>query len=141
MSTTKLIGWGLVVVLAIGGIKLALGTLGFIGGAATNAAEVAKKEFYPEAALRKYEWFKDAYHSIKSRDASIAVFEDNINNMCQGEMLKQNFVQCGQWKSEVAGTKAGLNALIAEYTAASDKFNWSMFNAETDRPPVDIRRR
>lgn len=114
--------------------------MNFAGGAITNAQEVAKKEFYPEAALRKYEWFKDAYHQMKAQKASIEVKEQSLKTMCKGEALQQNFVQCGQWQTEVSGMKAGLNSLVSEYNSASDKFNWGLFNAESDLPPTTLQR-
>lgn len=136
------IGCGvLCLVLLLGFVSVALNVFGFFTGAANNAVGVARKEFYPDALLKKYEWFKDAAASLDQKRASIAVYEKRfaaLNEQYKGlprrEWARDDREQSSLWQSEVAGIKASYNELAAEYNAQMSKFNYRFTNVG-DMPP------
>lgn len=132
----KFIGWFLV-------ISVVLSVIGFTLGIFGEAATVAKEEFGPRAALKKYEWFKDASAQLEAKKRDISVYTTNINNMktdYEGIRRKDwdrvDKEQFNQWNLEIAGLKASFNGLAADYNAASQKFNWNLFEGE----PVQLQR-
>lgn len=107
--------------------------IGLIGGTATNAAQVVQKEFYPDALLRKYEWFKDAAASLDKKQADMGVYDARLKT--QREMFGQPKQwprdvreQASIWMSEAAGIRASYNQLASEYNAEMAKFNWRFTN-------------
>lgn len=129
---------GFIIVLGI-----VLSIIGAVLGWFGEAAQVAKEEFGPRAALEKYEWFKDASAQLVAKKQDISVYEKNL------EMMREDYEgtkrkdwdrtdkeQFNQWMLEVAGMKASFNDLAAEYNAASSKFNWKLFEGE----PVQLER-
>lgn len=114
---------------------------GFIGGWFGNAEQVAKKEFYPDALLKKYEWFKDASAQLDSKVATIKILEKRIETIEEtyGETPRQSWArsdreQYNVWLNENAGVKASYNTLAAEYNSQMVKFNWRFTNVG-DLPP------
>jgi hypothetical protein len=115
--------------------------LGLVGGVATNTATVAQKEFYPEAMLRKYEWFKDAAAALDKKTADITVYDKRLSNLKveYGTTPRIRWSRTDQdqwniWESEAAGVRASYNSLASEYNAEMSKFNWRFANAG-DVPP------
>lgn len=129
----------LIVILAVCGVALSavLGALGFFTGAVDNAAQVAKKEFYPDALLRKYEWFKDAHAALNAKLADVKIYETKLRPY-EAVPLERRSRQVQEsvsvWEQELAGLKASYNNLAAEYNAQMAKFNWRFTNAG-DLPP------
>lgn len=130
---------GIVLLLMVAGIGLTL--MNFTCGAVDNAAQVAKKEFYPDALLRKYEWFKNASAELDKKIADISVYSNKIKSMREeykGEKRsswdrtdKESF---NTWEQELAGIKASYNGLSAEYNSQMAKFNYKFCNVG-DLPP------
>ena len=111
---------------------------GYVFGWFGEAAGVARDEFGPKAALRKYEWFKDAAAQLQAKKKSIEVYEvraktlrDDYEGVARKDWDRTDKEQVNQWTVEVAGLKASYNSLAAEYNSASSKFNWSAFEGDT----------
>ena len=111
--------------------------LGFMG----NAAQVAQKEYYPDAMLKKYEWFKDASSQLDNKVATIKVFEsksDNLKksygNKTRDQWAREDREAYNNQQNEISGVKASYNSLAAEYNSQMVKFNWKFTNIG-DLPP------
>lgn len=109
--------------------------LGLIGGVATNTAAVIQKEFYPDALLRKYEWFKDASAALDKKSADMGVYDARLKSLSEqyvgvkrAAWARDDREQSSIWQSELAGIKASYNQLAAEYNAEMVKFNWRFTN-------------
>lgn len=127
--TFKLIGFFLIVGIVTSLIGYGLGWFG-------EAAAVAKEEFGPREALRKYEWFKDAAAQLEKKQADIGVYRTRMKSMEEGydgkprsEWAREDREQWNVWTSEVAGVTASYNTLAAEYNSQMSKFNWRFANA------------
>jgi len=112
-----------------------LGVANFTCGAVGNAAAVAKKELYPAALLKKYEWFKNASSELDKKQADIAVYSSKIESMREeykGEKRsawdRTDKETMNIWDQELAGIKASYNSLSAEYNAQMSKINWAFCN-------------
>lgn len=128
---------GLVVLLMLVGTGLSLlgQVLGLFGGAVNSVAVVVQKEFYPEALLRKYEWFKDASAALDKKQADITIYDRRLTDL--GEAYKgtarkdwprDDREQYSIWASEAAGIRASYNQLASEYNSEMSKFNWRFTN-------------
>ena len=110
--------------------------IGFGCGFYNNAVKVAKQELYPEALLRKYEWFKDAAAMLDKKDADTQVYQTRLRSIREtyGEPSKTNMwprdvrEQAAIWASELAGIKASYNSLAAEYNSQMAKLNYRFTN-------------
>ncbi len=116
-----------VIVIAVGG---------YIFGWFGEAAVVAKEEFGPRAALKKYEWFKDTSAQLDKKKADIEVYQGRVDDLEETykdtprkEWAREDREQHNIWKSEVAGIKASYNLLAANYNSQMKKFNWKFANA------------
>jgi hypothetical protein len=119
----------------VGALFLGLTVLDFGCGAVQNASDVAKKEFYPDAMLRKYEWFKDAAAGLDKKAADIGVYDSRVTDLksqyvgvSRTKWARDDREQLSIWQSEEAGIKASYNQLAAEYNAEMAKFNWAFTN-------------
>ena len=136
------VGCALVLIVMIFGVVgVALNIFGFFTGAANNAVAVARKEFYPDALLRKYEWFKDAAAALDRKVADIQVYERRFASLkeqyagaSRATWPREDREQANLWESEVAGVTASYNALAADYNSQMSKFNWRFTNVG-DLPP------
>lgn len=131
----KLFGVGVLIILAFTALGLVGRAVGLFSGAATNAASVVRKEFYPDALLRKYEWFKDASAALDKKYADIGVYDSRLNTLAgayegvpRGQWPRDDREQFSIWSSEAAGVRASYNQLAAEYNAEMAKFNWRFTN-------------
>lgn len=122
-------------ILAFSAIGLVGCAVGLFSGAAHNAAEVIQKEFYPDALLRKYEWFKEASAALDKKFADISVYDTRLNGLqsayvgtTRGKWPRDDREQWSIWSSEAAGIRASYNQLAAEYNAEMSKFNWRFTN-------------
>lgn len=102
-----------------------------------EAAAVAKEEVGPRAALKKYEWFKDASATIDEKFHTINIYEQNKKDMFvdyesipRKDWDRLDKRQYNQWAMEITGIKASYNKVVKEYNAASSKFNWDLFNTD-----------
>lgn len=121
--------------LAISGIGIASCVVSLIGGAVDNGVAVVKKEFYPDALLRKYEWFKDASAALDKKFADIQVYNTRLTELAsqykgvkRPEWARDDREQYSIWQSEVSGVKASYNQLASEYNAEMAKFNYRFTN-------------
>lgn len=112
-----------------------LTTANFACGAVDNASTVAKKELYPDALLRKYEWFKTASAQAEAKLADLTVYENRLtalkneyNGVARKDWHRDDREQYNIWQSEMAGIKASYNSLAAEYNAQMAKFNYRFTN-------------
>ena len=101
-----------------------------------EAASVAREEFGPRAALQKYEWFKDQAEAITALQENITTYRQVLVNYGDVSKLPRDERQSYRLtQTELSGMVFKVNRMIADYNSQSDKFNWELFNAETDRPP------
>lgn len=103
-----------------------IGLLAFGYSLISSSANVAKKEFGAEAALKKYEWFKDASNEIERKQNDISIYENKIEKLCKDD--KSN--NCMIMQEQLFGLISSYNGLVADYNSASSKFNWDLFNTE-----------
>ena len=106
--------------------------VGGLGWWAGEAAGVARDEFGPRAAVRKYEWFKDAWAQLQAREANIrerktqlAALEDSYAGASRGQWAREDRQTWAQISAEVSGMVAAYNALAAEYNANRSKATFS----------------
>ena len=128
------------VILPLMALGVALSVIGYGLGWFGEAAQVAREEFGPRAALKKYEWFKDSAAVLAKKKADITVFDsvtqatlDDLKEVPRKDWDRTDKETLAQRRIEVAGLKASYNGLAAEYNAAMSKFNWGVF--EGDPPP------
>jgi len=121
---------GLAFLIVVFILSIVINIMGWFG----SAADVAKKEFGPQASLTKYEWFITSSEEIKKLDSDINVYSEKMNTMCQtndrGTLDRISREECMIWAQEVAGLKSAYNDLVAEYNAQGSKFNWNMYNTK-----------
>ena len=117
-----------VVVVLFGGC---LGVIGWVAGWFSEAGQVVQKEFGATAALKKYEWFKDAAAQLDAKAASIKVYESRMAALRadyagqpRAKWSREDREQVNLWEQELAGIRASYNGLAAEYNAAHAKLNW-----------------
>lgn len=131
----KVFGYAVLAFFGIIVVSLVFTALGFIGGAVDNGVKVAQKEFYPDALLRKYEWFKDASAALDAKSATIEVYTKRFQALKaeygttpRSGWARDDREQYSIWASEVAGIKASYNLLSADYNSEMAKFNWRFTN-------------
>lgn len=100
-----------------------------------EAGAVQQEQFGPRAALKKYEWFKDAAAQLEKKRADITVYEGRLTAMNESykdlprqKWPREDREQYNVWASEIAGVKASYNELAAEYNAQMAKANWRFAN-------------
>lgn len=105
--------------------------LGTICGTVTETRNVAQEQFGARAALKKYEWFKDASAQLAKKRADITLYDARQKDECKPRPTDR-FAQeaCTTMASERLGVIASYNELAAEYNAASSKVNWSIFQGD-----------
>jgi hypothetical protein len=119
------------------GIIVVVSLIGYGLGWFSEAGEVAQKEFGPKAALKKYEWFKDASSKLEQKRNDIQVYENRIVDLedqykdtKRKDWDRTDKETLNQWQTELAGVKLSFNNLAAEYNSQSSKFNWAPFQGE-----------
>jgi len=132
----------LLTVLGIVGGLTVMGLFSYACDITGEAKQVAREQFGPRAALRKYEWFKDTAYAIQALSANILNSKERL-----ATYKKDNTGPIGTWprderesyrltQTEVNGLIDKVNTMIGEYNSQADKFTWEMFNAEKDMPPL-----
>lgn len=111
-----------------------------------NAADVAKKEFYPDVMLKKYEWFINQANNIKKMDQDVINFRKKATDV---ETTYAAYGNPKEWSIDIrvqynkAKTNASddlmamisqRNGLVQEYNAQSAKFTWAPFESRRDMP-------
>lgn len=132
--TGTILKWGMSLMC----IVFILGMFGWFLGWFGEAAAVAKEEFGPREALRKYEWCKDAAAQLDKKRADIKVYEGRIATMREdyGDTPKKDWPRdereaMNQMQAELVGVKASYNGLAADYNANMAKFNWQFAEVGT----------
>ncbi len=135
--TFKKIFWPLI------GLMVILGITGLILGWFGNAADVAKKEYYPDAMLKKYSWFIDQSNAIKKMDQDITIYRTRVSTVdsTYGPTSKMDAVTRAMYAkdkqnavSDLAAVISQRNNLVKEYNSQSEKFTWEPFNTKPDKP-------
>lgn len=128
-----------VIILAV--LIALIGGLGYAFSWFGEAGNVVKEEFGPRNSLVKYEWFKDASNQLEAKQQDIGVYETRLKaleeqyaNVQRKDWPRDDREAYNQQTAELAGLKASYNALVAEYNASSEKFNWSYANTEGNIP-------
>jgi len=147
-KTTKEVKWtfwkvtGLIV-----GALIVLSVIGYALGWFSDAAEVAKDEFGPKAAMEKYEWFINQATNIEKMDQDIVLYQQRVAS------VDSTYAAYGKDKStwppdirttynhekqtakdDLLAIASQRNNLVKEYNAASQKFNWTPFQTKPDKP-------
>ena len=137
----RVFAWLAALILGFGMLSVFACAVGLVGGAVTNTASVVKKEFYPDALLRKYEWFKDASAALDKKQADMKVYDARLKSLTDQyvgvsriKWPRDDREQMSIWQSEAAGIRASYNQLASEYNAEMVKFNWKFTNVG-DMPP------
>lgn len=118
----------------LGGVLLILSVAGYAAGWFSEAAQVARDEFGPREALRKYEWFKDAAAQLDKKRADIGIYQDQIASYAadygeaRSKWPRDIRREAGQRRVELLGVRASYNSLAAEYNAQMAKFNYRFAN-------------
>lgn len=106
--------------------------VGGVGWFAGEAVGVARDEFGPRAAVRKYEWFKDAWAQLQAREANIkerksqlAALEASYADTPRGQWPREDRQTWAQISAEISGMVAAYNDLAAEYNANRSKATFS----------------
>jgi hypothetical protein len=131
------------------GVSVVIGATGYFLGWFGEAAQVAQKEFGPQAALEKYMWFINQANAIEKMDKDVAMYEDRVTNVdkqyaAYGEdktkwaldIRVQYNHERQQAREDLLAVASQRNSLVQEYNAASDKFNWAPFQTRPDKPKV-----
>ncbi len=134
-SATKVVMLGFFVLFGIG---IVVSATGYVFGWFSEAANVAKQEFGPRAALQKYEWFKDASAQLDKKVADIEVYKTQLNSINPDRMSRTQQEQYMLWKREVAGVTASYNSLAAEWNSQISKFNWRPFLASLPNGATEL---
>lgn len=110
-------------------LSILFGAIGYGCSWINEAQQVGQEQFGPRSALKKYEWFKDAFAQLEKKRADIKVYENRLNSALKrvekGDRTDRERLSIIE--TELAGVIASYNSLAAEYNAASEKFNWSLF--------------
>lgn len=127
----KIIGWAIITVIV-------LWITSFSCNFFNNAGNVVKKEFFPEALLKKYEYFKDLSSAIDKKRADIEMYKAEISDFKTEDKNDKIYLQSR--KVELIGIISMHNQLCAEYNSAMSKFNYRFTNAgdlpETNLEPL-----
>ncbi len=112
-----------------------------------EAGQVAQKEFGAKAALEKYEWFIDQANRIDKMDKDVVLFEGRKKGVdTQYESYGSDKASWSpdvrfqynrskqQANDDLLAIVSQRNSLVAEYNAASEKFNWKPFQTRPDKP-------
>jgi hypothetical protein len=118
---------------------LGLTSCSLVGSWFAESDKVAQEEFGPRATLKKYEWFKDAYHHLQGKKGDIALYEATIAEYERvrleepSKWNKANQEDYNQLKAELRGVKASYNDLAAEYNSHMSKFNHQFANVDVNK--------
>jgi len=130
-------------------IAIALGVVGnALGWWVSDAVDVAKQEFNPAEALKKYEWFVGQANMIKKADTDIAIFEQRLVGIESqyvstygADKTKWSQSVQVQYNHEVSTARTDLiaivsnrNSIVKDYNTQSEKFNWAPFRNYADFP-------
>ncbi|MBM3250818.1 MAG: hypothetical protein FJZ07_01075 [Candidatus Nealsonbacteria bacterium] len=128
-------------------IGVVISVVGYGLGWFGQAAQVAKEEFGPRAALDKYQWFIEQESAIKKMDQDIKMFEGRVTGVTEqyrgyGEdqskwpphIQVQYNRERQQAREDLIAVASQRNNLVKEYNAASEKFNWAPFRTRLDKP-------
>ncbi|HEU0085377.1 MAG TPA: hypothetical protein VFQ59_00230 [Candidatus Paceibacterota bacterium] len=121
--------------------------IGYLFGWFSQAADVAKKEFGPKAALAKYEWFIDQANRIEKMDQDVILFEKrviSVENQYKGygkdiskwppHIQVQYNVERQQAREDLLAVASQRNNIVREYNSQSEKFNWAPFKTDPRKP-------
>ncbi len=100
-----------------------------------ESGSVARQELGPRAALKKYEWFKDASAQLDKKKGDIEVQSASLKELekayagkLRSEWTRDDRAEHNQLKAELNGLKASFNQLAAEYNSGMAKINYSFAN-------------
>ena len=129
------------------GIVIVTSVVGYSLGWFGEAAGVVQEEFGPKAALAKYEWFIEQANRIEKMDKDITMFEVRVTSV--DSQYKTYGDDRAKWpphiqtqfnrerqqaREDLIAVASQRNNLVREYNAASEKFNWKMFQTKPDKP-------
>ncbi|MDO8510012.1 MAG: hypothetical protein Q7S15_00065 [bacterium] len=130
-------------------LTVVIGSVGWVLGWFSEAAQVTQEQFGPRAGLKKYEWFVEQSNAITKMDQDVELFKSRKTNlkdeyMSYGEdrakwpphiQVEYNR-QSSQVRDDLVAVLSQRNNLVRDYNAASEKFNWAPFNTKDDKPPT-----
>lgn len=126
---------------------LVLSGAGYIFGWFGETAQVAQEEFGPRAALQKYEWFIDQANRIEKMDRDISLYDARVKSVDEQyagygqdktrwplDIRTQYNSARQQARDDLVAVASQRNNLVREYNAASEKFNWKVFQTDPRKP-------
>lgn len=101
----------------------------------TDSGQVAREEFNPRVALKKYEWFKDAAAELDRKRADISVMQKSLDQLeknyvgtKRADWAESDRAEKAQLTAELNGLRSSYNDLTAQYNAAMAKINFAFAN-------------
>lgn len=101
----------------------------------TESGQVAREEFNPRVALKRYEWFKDAAAELDRKRADISVMQKSLAELEKSyagtprrDWAEGDRSELAQLTAELNGLRSSYNDLAAQYNAAMAKINYAFAN-------------
>lgn len=101
----------------------------------TESGQVAREEFNPRVALRKYQWFKDAAAELDRKRADISVSQKSLDALeksyagtKRADWAESDRAELAQLTAELNGLRSSYNDLASQYNAAMAKANYAFAN-------------
>lgn len=118
--------FGLMMIVITAILVAAIWGIGTMFGWFGEAAQVAKEQFGPAAAVTKYEWFKDAASQLDRKKADLTMYDARLSSLKQNGGSPDSIAQA---EAERLGVASSYNDLAARYNATMAKANWRWANA------------
>lgn len=116
-------------------LAISLGSCSVVNAWLTESGQVAREQYGPREALRKYEWFKDAAANLDSKRADIKVLEKSVDaleknytGVSRKDWASDDRSEQAQLTAELNGLRSSYNDLAAEYNAGMAKINFAFAN-------------
>ena len=126
----RLIGWGLVGVLALGAGAVVINVVGTAASVATAPGRVIQRTMDTDNIISTYEWYHDAWGSLQAKTGTIKAHKDLI-------ATEDNKPEVRRLRVELAGIQIICRNLVQEYNANSTKTNKSIFKGKTAPERID----
>lgn len=116
----KYLGFGVLGIVALGGLAIVGGMVGTATSVVTAPGRVIQKTLETNNIIQKYEWFHDANGVIEARVRQIATHTALLD-------AESNEGEKRRLRLEVSAMKQSCRALVQQYNANATKTNQSIF--------------
>lgn len=112
-----------------------IAVIGYVFGWFGEAATVAREEFGPRAAVKKYEWFKDKSNSLSAAEKRIKITKTALESFKKDAGPRKDWTfedkdEYSRLTTDLRGQEAHFEQLKAEYRAACEKVHWEVFRGD-----------